>query len=123
MIKQKSFKPYPAEILPKDFSYPTRYLELADSTATVQSDEYFQWWFVDAETDGGKLCYRLRNDDIEELNLVPFAKNGDLLANLDGDDHSGNPRVVIVDLGNLPFYLSCDNFDVWLAKAEQDYWR
>lgn len=122
MIK-KSFKPYPAEILPKGFIYPTRYLELADNTATVQSDEYFQWWFEDADNEGSKLAYRFRNDKIEGLNLVPFAQNGDLLANFDGDDHSGNPRVVIVDLGNLPFHLFFDNFDDWLAKAEQDYWR
>lgn len=53
MIKQKSFKPYLTEILPAGFIYPARYLELSENTETVQSDEYFQWWFQDAETEGG----------------------------------------------------------------------
>lgn len=123
MIKQKSFKPYPVEILPKKFIYPTLYLKLADNTATVQSDEYFQWWFEDAFNEGSKLSYRLRNDNIEGLNLVPFAQNGDWLANFDGDDHSGDPKVIVIDLSDLPFHMICENFADWLTKAEQDYWR
>lgn len=122
MIKQKSFKPYLINILPDGFIYPARYLQLANCTKTVQSDEYFQWWFVDSETDGGKLSYRLRNHKIERLNLVPLAKNGDWAAYFDGDDHSGDPKIIVVDLSDLPFHMICENFNEWLAKAEQDYW-
>lgn len=123
MIKQKSFKPYPVEILPDRFIYPARYLQLANCTKTVQSDEYFQWWFYEFGTQAAELAFTLRNEDIEGFNLVPFAKNGDWLANFDGDDFSGDPKVIVVDLGDLPFYMTCENFTDWLAKAEQDYWR
>lgn len=123
MIKQKNFKPYPIEILPDGFIYPARYLQLANCTKTVYSDEYFQWWFQDAETEGGKLSYELRNDKIKGFNLIPLAKNGDWMAYFDGNDHSGDPKVIVVDLGDLPFYMTCENFTDWLAKAEQDYWR
>ena len=122
MIKQKSFKPYPIEILPDGFIYPARYLQLINCTKTVQSNEYFQWWFVDSETDGGKLSYRLRNHKIERLNLVPFAQNGDWLAYFDGDDRLGDPKIFVIDLSDLPFHMICENFDEWLNKAEQDYW-
>lgn len=122
MIKQKSFEPYPIEMLPDGFIYPTRYQQLAKSTEAVKSDEYFQWWFVDSETDGGKLSYKLRNDKIERFNLVPLARNGDWAAYFDGDDHSGDPKIVVIDLSDLPSHMICANFDEWLAKAEQDYW-
>ena len=110
MIKQKSFKPYPIEILPDGFIYPARYLQLANCTKTVQSDEYFQWWFYEFGTQAAELAFTLRNEDIEGFNLVPFAKNGDWLANFDGDDFSGDPKVIVVDLGDLPFYMTCENF-------------
>ena len=122
MMKQKIFKPYPTELLPDGFVYPACYLQLAKCTKTVHSDEYFQWWFEDAFNEGSKLSYRLRNDHIEELNLVPFAQNGDWLANFDGDDKSGDPKVIVIDLSDLPFHMICANFDDWLAKVEQSYW-
>ena len=72
MIKQKSFKPYPIEILPDGFIYPARYLQLANCTNTVQSDEYFQWWFEDSDSEGAKLAYLLRNNKIKDFNLHIF---------------------------------------------------
>ena len=122
MFKQKSFKPYPIELLPDGFIYHARYLQLANCTNTVQSDEYFQWWFLDSTTEGAKLSYNLRNNKIKDFNLVPFAQNSEWMAYFDGDDCSGDPRVIVVDITDLPFHMIFENFNEWLAKAEQDYW-
>jgi len=122
VIKQKSFKPYPIEILPDGFIYPARYLQLANCTKTVKSDEYFQWWFLDSKTEGSKLSYSLRNNKIKDFNLVPFAQNSEWMAYFDGDDCSGDPKVMVVDITDLPFHMVFKNFNEWLAKAEQDYW-
>ena len=122
MIKQKGFKPYPIEILSEGFIYPASYLKLANSTETVKSDEYFQWWFEDADSEGSKLVYKFRKDNIQDFNLVPFANNSEWEAYFDGDDHSDDPRVIVVDLTYLPSLTICENFNEWLTKAEQDYW-
>ncbi len=124
MIKQKSFKPYPIQMLPDRFIYPVKYLKISENPKLVNhnKDYHFRWWFEDAANEGSKLSYRLRNDKIEGLNLVPFAQNGDWLAYFYADDHSGDPRVIVVDLSDLPFHMICANFDDWLAKVEQDYW-
>lgn len=122
MIKQTNFNLFPEEILPKGFKYPAQFISLSKDTSSINGDEYFQWWFDDADTSAGELAYSVRNNFLNDFNLVPFAKNGDWIANFDGSDTSGNPRVIIVDLGDLPFHMFCDNFDDWLAKAEQDYW-
>jgi hypothetical protein len=124
MIVQDNFNPYPKDLLPTKFIYPVKYLEISENPKLVNhnKDYHFRWWFEDAVNEGSKLSYRLRNDKIEGLNLVPFAQNGDWLANFDGDDTSGNPRVVVVDLGDLPFHMICEDFADWLTKAEQDYW-
>ncbi|MGP5311211.1 hypothetical protein [Psychrobacter faecalis] len=53
---------------------------------------------------------------------MPLAKNGDWAAYFDEDDHSGDPKIIVVDLSDLPFHMICENFNEWLAKAEQDYW-
>lgn len=96
--------------------------QLANCTKTVQSDEHFQWWFYEFGTQAAELAFTLRNNDIEGFSLVPFAKNGDWLASFDGSDKSGNPKVIVFDLTYLPSLMICNNFDEWLAKAEQDYW-
>ena len=122
MIKQKSFKPYSSEILPVGFVYPDAYIQLTKNTETVKSDEYFQWWFLDSITEGAKLSYSLRNNKIKDFNLVPFAQNSEWMAYFDGDDCSGDPRVIVVDLTDLPSFMIFENFNEWLTKAEQDYW-
>ena len=124
MIVQGKFNPYPKNLLPNKFIYPVKYIEISDNPKLVNHNEdyHFRWWFEDADNEGSKLTYRLRNDKIEGFNLVPFAQNGDWLANFDGDDFSGDPKVIVVDLGDLPFYMTCENFTDWLAKAEQNYW-
>ena len=122
MIKQKSFKPYSSKILPVGFVYPATYIQLTKNTETVKSDEYFQWWFLDSTTEGAKLSYSLRNNKIKDFNLVPFAQNSEWMAYFDGDDCSGDPRVIVVDLTDLPSFMILENFNEWLTKAEQDYW-
>jgi len=118
MIKQKGFKPYPAGMLPNGFIYPANYLQLANCTKTIQSDEYFQWWFLDSTAEGAKLSYSLRNNKIKDFNLVPFAQNSEWMAYFDGDDCSGDPRVIVADITDLPFHMIFKNFNEWLPKAE-----
>lgn len=38
MIKQKSFKPYPIEMLPDGFVYLATYIQLTKNKETVKSD-------------------------------------------------------------------------------------
>ena len=54
----------------------------------------------------------------ERFKWLPLADSGDWSAYFDGDD----PRIIVVDLSNLSFHIICENFNEWLAKAEQDYW-
>lgn len=124
MILQKSFSPYPDTWLSKNFIYPRSYLRLSKSTESIfYNEKYrFPWWFEDYKEDRKSLTWQLRNNNIPSLNLVPFAKNGDWLANFDGNDTSGNPRVIVVDLGDLPFHMIIKDFDERLLLAEQDYW-
>lgn len=122
MIKQKSFKPYPIEMLPDGFVYLATYIQLTENKETVKSDEDYQWWFLDSITEGAKLSYSLRNNKIKDFNLIPFAQNSDWMAYFDGDDCSADSRVIVVDLTHLPSFMIFENFDEWLVKAEQDYW-
>lgn len=124
MIKQSAFHPYPSEMLPTGFMYPEHYLKLAQSTHSIQYDEeyMFPWWFVDYGTEGAMLSYELRHSQIPNRNLIPFAQNGAWKAYFDGDSSVGNPKVIVIDLDNLPFHMVINHFDDWLLLAEQDYW-
>ena len=124
MIKQSAFHPYPSEMLPKGFVYPENYLKLAQSTHSIQYDEeyMFPWWFVDYGTKGAILSYELCHTQIPNRNLIPFAQNGAWKAYFDGDSSVGNPKVIVIDLDNLPFHMVINHFDDWLLLAEQEYW-
>ena len=55
-------------------------------------------------------------------NLLPFARNGTWSACFDFLDHSGNPKVIVIDLDNTENYEIFNNFDEWLKEAENDGW-
>ena len=124
MIEQKSFKPYPQEMLPKGFKYPESYLKLSQSTESIIPDEElgFPWGFDNYGTEGAALSYEYRNHDFPELNLVPFAHCCEWIAYFDGNDHSGNPRVFVVDLTDLSAHCWCKDFDEWLTDAINIAW-
>lgn len=124
MIVQKKFTPYPNELLPNKFLYPKKYLEVSENPSFIEhtKDYDFHWWFEDYGTESAEIAYKFRNSDVTGLNLIPFANNGDWQAYFDGDDTSGNPKVIVVDLTDLPFHIIYNNFEEWLDLAIKDTW-
>jgi hypothetical protein len=113
-----SFALYPQSSLPKGFQYPE---QIRTFSQTGVYPNIGPWWFIDSSTQAGALMFSIRRHDGRDL--VPFAKvddgRGDL-ACFDGGDNSGNPRVLMLvldDSGRAYFY---DDFEGWLAAAQQD---
>lgn len=121
---QKSFTPYPEDILPLGFRYPERYLQHA---TTINYPRHLVWGFSDSTLESGRLSWDLRHhwrDNgwiwLQEIDPIPFAKNGDWAAFFDGSDRSGDPKVVVVDLGNKEQGYELKNFGAWLEIALKD---
>lgn len=119
---QGGFNPYSSEQLPAGFKYPEKYLDLT-SAFDLPSD--FAWWFQDANTEGGELSWSLRRSyggwvGLEGRNLIPFAQLNDDAAFFDGDDLDGDPRVIVIDLGNKERVYELSGFDAWLNDALKD---
>jgi hypothetical protein len=113
-----AFQLYSDDLLPKEFLYPARLRAIAGSG---DHPRIAPWWFVDAASEAGRLFYNIREHD--GRNLVPFAKvddgRGDI-ACFDGDDSSGNPRVLMLvldDSGRTYFFR---DFDAWMNSALSD---
>lgn len=117
-MKIPSFSVYSKEQLPINFTYPDSFLELSENTSVLGSVSNFSWWFEDAQSETGRLAYTLRNEHSNGLNLIPFARLFDWAAYFDGDDTSGDPKVYVLDLGDLPHCVELKNFDEWLDKAK-----
>jgi len=119
---QERFCTYSFGQLPAGFKYPSRYLEFAQS---VDLPKDFSWWFNDASTEGGQLFWKLRGSfgswvGLGGRNLIPFAQLNDDAAFFDGDDLSGDPKVIVIDLGNKDRVYERPNFEAWLSDALQD---
>jgi hypothetical protein len=110
------FSVYPLGILPAGFTYPAVFLEIAASLAT---NSFYPWWFVDADSEAGRLFWKTRNSD--GRNLIPFAKTDELddIACFDGDDVSGDPRVLMITSTHDRCY-SFSSFSEWLRIAQRD---
>lgn len=116
----KSFQLYADEILPAGFHYPEVLRNLAKSGTYP---DICPWFFDSANTEGGKLGFALRLSD--GRNLIPFAHCSDDdndTACFDGDDASGNPRILIknsFDKFDYPGrrYAYAD-FDEWFQAAQ-----
>ncbi|WP_330961314.1 hypothetical protein [Photobacterium sp. 53610] len=116
---QDKFSPYNANLLPVGFEYPDKYLNIS---AHNNLPNGFVWWFEDANTEGSKLAWELRSAykdwfNIGDRNLIPFAQFNDDVAFFDGNDTTGNPRVIVIDLGNKKRSYELLDFDVWLCEA------
>lgn len=116
--------PYPAKTLPEGFLYPKSYLCFVDE---LEVPERLIWDFPDDRFDhaAGEWDFRLHWKAegwlyLDEIDPIPFARNGDWAAFFDGNDHSGDPRVVVVDLGNKKNSYKLLNFDAWYDKAVRD---
>ena len=114
----KAFNLYQNDLLPLGFTYPERIRSFAESG---DYPRVVPWWFVDAVSDAGKLFFSIRRHD--GRNLIPFAKvddgRGDV-ACFDGDDHSGNPKVLMLVLDDSGRRYSYIDFDDWLSSALKD---
>ena len=124
LTPQGSFTPFPAETLPDGFQYPKLYLQFATSIGFPTG---LIWWFVSAQTPGGDLAWDNRlywSSEgwrfLGEIDPIPFAKNGDWAAYFDGRDPSGDPAIVVADLGNRANAYRLDSFDAWLDRARED---
>lgn len=110
---QNSFKVYSEQQLPNGFKYPESYLSLSKNMMKINKLYRFPWWFHDAEDNLVELMaiyqeLTTRND------LIPFARDGDWAACFDSADKSGNPKVIVYDLGNNEIHYEVENFDEWL---------
>ncbi|SIO96656.1 hypothetical protein [Vibrio spartinae] len=119
---QKKFTLYTTSILPSGFKYPEHYIQLSKG---IDFPENFIWWFEDANMEGGELAWNLRMKykewkHIGERNLIPFAQLNDDAAFFDGDDTTGNPRVIVIDLGNKQRSYELESFEDWLNDALED---
>lgn len=112
------FELYARELLPPGFSYPT---EIQNFASTGEYEDFGPWWFIDAKSKAGELAYSVRNFD--GRNLVPFAKvddgRGDV-ACFDGDDSSGNPKILMLVLDDSGRLYSFKNFSEWKVAALKD---
>ncbi|MEK7454986.1 MAG: hypothetical protein AABZ76_08690 [Pseudomonadota bacterium] len=113
-----AFKLYSPRVLPEKFRYPAMLERFAQ---TGEHPFLYPWWFVDAESEAGALFFDIRQND--GRNLIPFAKvddgRGDL-ACFDGDDGSGNPRVLMLVLDGSDRFYNFMDFDDWLFAAKKD---
>ena len=113
-----AFAPYPAATLPNGFRYPPEIAHFVDPETAAQ---LYPWWFLDADSEAGELFWSIRTHD--GRNLVPFAKvddgRGDV-ACFNGDDHSGNPAVLMQVLDDSGRTYSFENFAAWLVAAKSE---
>lgn len=110
------FDLYPPEKLPPLFRYPDQFVQTA---ATMAPNHFYPWWFIQASTTAGQLSFELRQSD--GRNLIPFAKTDEFddIACFDGDDPSGNPRILIKSSTPDRVYGYSD-FKEWLMVATRD---
>lgn len=112
-----SFSVYDASILPEHFKYPSSYLAVSEGEG--KTVDLGAWWFIDANSSFGTLSFDLR--EIDELNLIPFARHFDWEASFDGDDTTGDPEIYMFDLGNMSNRFKMKNFDEWFNSLDDLY--
>ena len=121
---REQFTPYSNERLPNGFRYPERYLRFAHGIGIPAG---LIWGFPNDQYGHAANAWRMRLHwksegwkYLTDIDPIPFARNGDWAAFFDGNDHSGDPRVVVADLGNKSNSYRLANFDAWLDRALKD---
>lgn len=115
----KSFTPYADEILPPGFKYPKRYLDMSKG---IGMTEYTGWDFGNSDTEAGQHGLSLQGHYnrwaiVRGRFLIPFAQCMDDAAFFDGCDTSGDPKVIVLDLGNKERGFELENFDAWVEMT------
>lgn len=112
------FALYSDNQLPVGFIYPA---EIKNFSLSGEYPQIYPWWFFDAHSKAGELAYSIRLHD--GRNLIPFAKvddgRGDI-ACFDGDDVSGDPRVLMLVLDESGRSYSFVNFSHWKNTVLED---
>lgn len=108
-------------MLPHGFCYPEHYLRLVQGTGVPNS---LIWDFPDDQFGHAARAWENRYYwqsegwlYLDEIDPIPFARSGDWAAFFDGNDHSGDPKVIVVDLGNKRSSYKLPNFDAWFDRA------
>lgn len=120
-VTQTRFVPFPSSLLPQGFRYPEAYLTLSRGFIAPR---YFRWWFISADAEASALDwdYRLHWQSqgwrhLDQIDPIPFARDGDWSAYFDGNDRSGDPHIVVSDLGNRANGYTMPDFDSWRRRA------
>lgn len=124
---------YNQPILPKEFSFPKNYIEIAKNHSVINLNP---WEFLYNDMAKSLYYYGSMLTTYKDRFLIPFAMTNDLsglfndgyviLACFDGNDYSGDPKVYFHDygyLGTIPSWENryfLKNFDEWLVKAKED---
>lgn len=124
MIIQNEFNLYPSNMLPERFCYPEKYVRISNDTSLIPYIQLhnFHWWFENYGTEGAEVAYIFRNSILPDLNLIPFASNGEWEAYFDGNDVTGNPRVIVINLDNIENHEFFNSFEEWFELAIKDTW-
>lgn len=119
---RKPFVPYADDLLPEGFKYPELYIRISQGSGFPEG---LVWKFTDAYAPNGELIWEVGAAHegwrvISNRNLIPFAQSGNETAFFDGNDISGEPIVVIIDLINNEYMYELTNFDEWLKYALEE---
>ncbi len=112
---------YSGNELPEDFAFPISFLDLYN----LQIDELDldPWWFLFINEQVSKGWLIELKKQYPDRVLIPFAKlsYNDDIACFDGDDKSGNPKVLLIHSFASPGWKErgcIENFEKWLELAK-----
>lgn len=112
-----------SKILPKDFKYPSSYIDLVNK----ELPDIDPWGCFDYMLEHR---YKWINKRYPDRTLVPFTRryDNDDVACFDGTDTSGDPRVIIIHDWASPGWENrgeFENFLEWLdfAKEQAEEWK
>ncbi|KDD67535.1 hypothetical protein ABH912_000105 [Pseudomonas sp. BT76 TE3572] len=103
----------------QNFTYPKEFINTISTTPPIDIEP---WWFIVFEEGDVNSWYDTLKKLYPKRELIPFAKfnANDDIACFDGDDNSGNPKVLIIHAyasEGWEHHGSYNNFSEWLTKA------
>ena len=103
----------------QDFVYPKGFINTTSITPPIDIEP---WWFITFEEGDFNSWYHTLKKLYPKRKLIPFAKfnANDDIACFDGNDNSGNPKVLIIHAyasEDWEHHGSYNDFNEWLNKA------
>jgi hypothetical protein len=107
----------------QDFTYPKEFINTISITPPIDIEP---WWFIVFEEGDVNSWYDTLKKLYPKRELIPFAKfnANDDIACFDGNDNSGNPKVLIIHAyasEGWEHHGSYNNFSEWLTKANKTH--